>query len=209
MGRFGVMPANESSLRVYEQLAELFDQRQDARQRDVFLVLAADTAYYLGQLDEAERCRQRLVRASPHSLLKPFLSFREALQSHDIQEYIADLRRQYPLAQAEKLLHSSAPPPEPPPFRLIGELDDTLAGSPAHWPPPAAVPLPVAASSCPLNGVRENNALGSPYETPRPPVTASAEGLGNRWGAYLLFTLALVLGLGWLLYTFIEPLINK
>ncbi len=90
---------------LYEELAQRSQRQQETRQRDIFLVLAADAALAAGRPAEAERLRQRLLQFSPHSLLRPYASFAEALQSSDIQDYVADLRRLFPPTQAAKLLH--------------------------------------------------------------------------------------------------------
>src|SRR5688500_1672000 len=105
--------------RLYEKLALHYDRQQQFRQRDIFLVLAADAAFAAGNVDEAEGLRVRLLQLSPTSLLRPYASWTEALQSRDIQDYVADLRKQYPPEQAELLLHggngkvAGAPPSEP------------------------------------------------------------------------------------------------
>src|SRR5262245_56646325 len=94
----------EETIQIYEDLADQFSRQKDARHRDVFLVLAADAAYALGEPDRAERLRMRLLQNSPHSLLKPYSSFGEARKANDIQLFLEDLRRQYPPETAEKLL---------------------------------------------------------------------------------------------------------
>jgi len=111
--------------RVYEELADGYHRQGDARQRDVFLTLAADAALACGHVDEADRLRLRLLQFSPHNLLKPYGSFAEALRSRDIQDYLADLRRQYPPEKAVALLGDQAGkmpashyPPAPPIFKM-------------------------------------------------------------------------------------------
>src|SRR5262249_36287261 len=96
----------ETTLRIYQELADRYDRQREAKQRDLFLVLAADAAHAMGREEEAERLRARLLRASPHNLLRPFSSFAEALSSPDIQLYIADLKRQFPAELAERLLQA-------------------------------------------------------------------------------------------------------
>jgi hypothetical protein len=98
------MPNTERPLRVYEDLANWYDRTGQAKLRDWFLVLAADDAFARGQVKDAERLRSRLLQTNPHHLLKPFASFKEALQSPDVQGYIADLRRTYPPEAAANLL---------------------------------------------------------------------------------------------------------
>jgi hypothetical protein len=89
---------------VYERLAQRFEREQEPRQRDNLLVLAADAALTAGAPQEAERLRQRLLELNPHHLLRPFASFADALQSQDIKDLLADLRRQYPPNYAKRLL---------------------------------------------------------------------------------------------------------
>src|SRR5439155_19591160 len=91
---------------LYEDLADHYDRKGEARQRDVFLTLAADAAHQAGRGDQAERLRGRLMQVSPHNLLRPYPSFADALHSQDIQDYIADLRRQYPPDQALTLMRT-------------------------------------------------------------------------------------------------------
>src|SRR5262249_26154327 len=115
------MSTTARSLQVYEELASWYDRQGQAKLRDWFLVLAADSAMTLGKSDQAERLRQRLLHVNPHHMLRPFASFNEALQSPDIQGYVADLRRNYPPETAEQLLQGTlkkqrptrAPVPQP------------------------------------------------------------------------------------------------
>ncbi|HMF19726.1 MAG TPA: hypothetical protein VKE98_21150 [Gemmataceae bacterium] len=116
----------ERTIQIYEDLADHFGRQKDARQRDIFLVLAADAAYALGHPDHAERLRLRLLQGSPHSLLKPYSSFGEARKSSDIQLFLEDLRSQYPPEAAEKLIVAkggTVPPKdaEPKGYRLLSE----------------------------------------------------------------------------------------
>jgi hypothetical protein len=94
----------------YERLAERFEREQEPRQRDNLLVLAADAALNAGQPEEAERLRRRLLELNPHHLLRPFASFADALQSPDIKDLLADLRRQYPPEYAQRLVSSAGEP---------------------------------------------------------------------------------------------------
>jgi hypothetical protein len=112
---------------LYLQLAEQYEYRSEPKMRDRFLILAADTAASAGQGPEAERLLQRLLRSSPHHMLKAFTSFAEATQAEHIRTYIDDLRKNYPLDTAENLLQSLRQDQEPPPAA-------------ATW----ATPLPVA-----------------------------------------------------------------
>src|ERR1700735_3957604 len=98
------MSPKTRSLQLYEELAVWYDRQGQAKLRDWFLVLAADAALGSGQAEHAERLRQRLLHVNPHHLLRPFGSFAEALRSPDVESYVADLRRNYPVETAEQLL---------------------------------------------------------------------------------------------------------
>jgi hypothetical protein len=100
------MTTLESALKTYRELADRYDQQKEPKQRDLFLVLAADAALAVGKQDEAERLRGRLLRGSPHNQFKPYDSFVDALQSPDIQLYVADLKRQFPPDLASRLLEA-------------------------------------------------------------------------------------------------------
>jgi hypothetical protein len=126
-----MLKANEI-VRVYEDLAFLYDRQGQARLRDCNLVLAADAAYSAGQEGEAERIRVQLLSFNPTHLLRPYLSFGDALRSPDIQSYIEDLRLTHPPEMANRELQKAerAAPPS-------GQAD--LFSTPAKKPsaPPA------------------------------------------------------------------------
>jgi hypothetical protein len=98
------MANTERARQVYEDLAQCYERQNQAKQRDWFLVLAADAAQAGGRGDEAERLRGRLLHVNPHHMLRPFDSFADSLTSPSIQGYLDDLRRLYPVAAAEQLL---------------------------------------------------------------------------------------------------------
>ncbi len=180
----------EHPVRVYEDLAEWYERNAQAKLRDWFLVLAADAALSAGQAEEAERLRGRLLQANPHHLLKPFTSFAEALQSPDVEGYVADLRRTYPPEAAANLLHSqqkpagraaqearvpalpqvagrppageAAPAPGPSVFRLKPTAEEPRpnTGVPRPAPPPRAPARPEGPPAAPPR--------------PRPPQSAPA-----------------------------------
>src|SRR5438270_3269499 len=93
----------ETMLRVYEELADRFVAQNEPRFRDHCLVLAADAALAADRPQDAERVRQQLLQHNPHHLLRPFASMSEAMQAPDVQEYVADLRRQWPPEFVQKL----------------------------------------------------------------------------------------------------------
>ena len=178
--------------RLYEELAERSARQQEARQRDIFLGLAADAAIAAGRREEAERLRQKLLQLNPHSLLRPYASFDEALQSSDIQDYVADLRRLYPPTQAEKLLHGAN-----------GKNDEALPIYRFQDPEPqrvAAAPVRSAVAT-PKRATTE-----SPYarfDVLSPP----GKGLeaGGGWVAMLLYFFVFAAALGLAAYVIVRP----
>ena len=100
------MTAALQAVDTYRKLADWHHNHGQPQHRDRFLVLAADSAFADGRTDEAERLRQRLLRFTPHHLLKPYASFGQALNASDVQTYLSDLRRSYPVHVAADLLAS-------------------------------------------------------------------------------------------------------
>jgi len=98
------MSLPETIQHIYHELSIRYDRQREGGLRDVFLLLAADVALASGRGDEAERLHQEMIEVNPNSIVRPFPSFAAALQSLDIQDYLADLRRQFPPEEAEKLL---------------------------------------------------------------------------------------------------------
>jgi hypothetical protein len=94
-------------LQVYEKLATWYEAQGQAKLRDWFLVLAADSALSNGKCEQCEQLRRRLLHANPHHLLRPFASFAEALRSPDVRSYIAELRKHYPAHTALQLLKAA------------------------------------------------------------------------------------------------------
>ncbi len=179
---------------IYEEFADKYDRQGDARQRDLFLVLAADAAYTAGIADQADRLRRRLLELSPHHLLRPFASFADALHSSDIQDYLVNLRRQFPPAQ---LLASTGDPFPPATPREPSVLQQ---------PPTYALqqPLPVAAkNSGPprLFTPRKRDAVAVPYTKQKEEADTS-----GRWLTVSLFFLVLAGALALVVWTIIRPL---
>src|SRR5438132_837833 len=98
------MPSIGEIVRVYRELAEIYESQGQAQMRDRFLVLAADASLTAGKAEEAERLRNRLLQLNPHHLLKPYSSLEEALKSVDVRNYVTALRRSHPYEKAEHLL---------------------------------------------------------------------------------------------------------
>jgi hypothetical protein len=136
------VPMNEATQRAYEELADQHERKGEARQRDIFLVLAADAALSGGRRDDAERLRARLLKLSPHHLLRPYPSFAEALKSTDIQDYLADLRRQFPPQAGDPLVFKMKEPLErpPPPRGRPASKSPYEMAAPLAPPPVASEP---------------------------------------------------------------------
>jgi hypothetical protein len=159
------MPSVDQTIRIYEELADVYERQGQAKLRDWFLVLAADAALSAGRPDESERFRTRLLQINPHHLLKPFASMADALKSPDVQGYVVELRRAYPPQSAEQLLESqkatatqpapraAAPKPphtsdagEEPPLKVFRGKTMPEEPSPSRQPPK---PLPSWEPSAP------------------------------------------------------------
>jgi hypothetical protein len=223
------MTGKARSQQVYEELAGWYDRQGQAKLRDWFLVLAADAALAQGRADQAERLRQRLLHVNPHHLLRPFGSFAEALQSPDVQGYVADLRRNYPPETADQLLQSTrrqrseepaqAPPQQERELKVYHETPAepapiprarTTQSRPEVSLPASAVPAaPAPRLPTPVAWTRP-----TPVAPPRAPPakTAIAEeeapGSLTYWVATLVFGLTLVLGLGLAAYVLVWPLLR-
>src|SRR5262249_17777926 len=195
------MPVTDRVIQVYEELATSHERQDQGRQRDLFLVLAADAALALGQRDRAERFRQRLLHGNPHHLLKPFGSFSEALRSPDVQMFVEDLRRLCPPETADKLLHGQrqattrtvarpAPAGEPGPKRFRQQEAQR------HTPvtaPPVRRSAPPHTNSAPAARRGDSRDSPSPYARDLPETDATAkrphaaEGGEPSWVAVILF----------------------
>jgi hypothetical protein len=188
-----------STQRLYEELALRYDLRQEARQRDIFLVLAADAALAAGHIDDAEGLRLRLLQLSPHNLLRPYASLTEALQSRDIQDYVAGLRNQFPPEQAETLLQGDNGKPEP-------KSGVTPVPAPIH----RVQEEPVQPVLPPLPPARLARAqTPSPYERYDVPATpGQGDDSGGGWIALGLYFVVLVAALGLAAYVIVRPFIG-
>jgi hypothetical protein len=209
------MTATARHLQVYEELATWYDRQGQAKLRDWFLVLAADTALALGQVGLAERLRQRLLHVNPHHLLRPFGSFAEALQSPDVQGYVADLRRNYPLETAEQLLHAT---PKKPPAAVEEPELKVYRGqaTPVDSTPPAPPPRPAVANASglptparkpmPTPVAWTRPPAPAPRPTPPPTADTDEEPTAFSYGvATLLWVLTLLLGVGLAVYVLARP----
>jgi hypothetical protein len=117
------MPPTDASAKVYQELADWYEQQRDGPMRDRFLLLAAASLLASGHKDEVEKIRLRLLKLNPNHLVKPFPSMAEAVKSRDVREYIEGLRRNYSPPAASQLLES---------------LRGTSGGTPRQTPAPTA-----------------------------------------------------------------------
>lgn len=187
----------ETSLRLYQELADRFDRLRDAGKRDLFLVLAAEAALSLGLAEVAERMLHKLLAVSPHNLLKPYSSLAEALRSPDVQFYVEDLKRQFPPEKAE---------------RLLQELEDKTEGSGDVYTVREEPPRPVSVKpTAAMPKIMPARPPVSPYSyapsaTPTPP-TAETEDSDGSWFTWLLFLViaGAAIALAW--YAFVGPML--
>lgn len=228
------MAGNDGDLRAYEELADRYDRQKEARQRDVFLVLAADAALAAGRRDQAERLRARLLQANPHHLFRPYSSFAEGLQSADVRLYVADLKRQYPPEVAQRLLkalrekeqdaalaaqqakaaESAADDAGLKVYRLQGDAEAGAAPPVRQHlsrPPVRMGPLPTESghSRTPPSRPAERNAPYDPGPEPagRTGREETEEGArAGAWVCFLLFLVVLGLSLAWAFLLFVGPL---
>ncbi len=192
------MSLPETIQHMYQELALRYERQNEMRLRDVFFLLAADVAHASGRTDEAERLHTKMIEANPNSLLRPFASFDAALQSLDIQDYLADLRRQFPPEDAEKLLLKVRANPLGPPRsgpRTLSQRDTQEVIPPTartvHMPAPSNIPP------------RKK----SPYEQTAPPPPAQVE--ESAWTASLTvfwFFLLMLTGCGLAIWSLARPL---
>lgn len=203
----------DTMLRVYEELADRFVAQHEPRFRDHCLVLAADAALAADKPQEAERLRQSLLQHNPHHLLRPFASMSEAMQAPDVQEYVADLRRQWPPEFVQKLyIGGRDMPVEPPPDRAAaprtdrGTKDATVTPAPALPAKPVQAPPVAQAAALPRRPavvaappVRN----GSVDSVPVPPVNPVA-----AWMAMMLLLLGLAGAAGLFFVAFVWPLLD-
>ena len=219
----------ETMLRVYEELANRFAKQNEPRFRDHCLVLAADAALSADRSTDADRLRQRLLQFNPHHLLRPFASMVEAMQAPDVQEYVADLRRQWPPEFVQKLYLGGDPtaPVEPAPKSRPTEVPrrtepgakDQLTpqrGTPATpaSDPAVVVPAPLPrqpAGMVPMarpaltgtSPVRPVRAAAPPVVPPPPHASALGSGL-----AIVFLLLGIAGGVGLFLLAFVWPLLD-
>jgi hypothetical protein len=138
------MHSYDKILQVYVDLAQMYQQQNDAGMREVFLMLAADAALRAGRPGQAEQLRQELLRQNPYHALKPFPTFVEATQHPDIENYLDDLRLKYPVEVAQDMLESVIPATLSPPASTTPGTDPpqprgTLSPTLPPQPNPAAV----------------------------------------------------------------------
>ncbi len=178
------MASPENLVVIYKELADWHERQGQPQMRDRFLVLAADAAQSAGRPVEANLLLARLLRSSPHHLLKPYASFTEAMKSPDVQRHVTELRRAHPPVQAE---------------RQFDELRARRGAAPAtanesHEPPQ-------------LYRVRDEDAV--PASRPSRPAPARPmipdEPAQGAWLSAILLVLVLLAGLALAAWVFLRP----
>jgi hypothetical protein len=169
--------------RMYEELANHYARHGESRQRDNCLVLAADAALAAGIPEEAERLRKRLLLTNPHHLLRPYASMAEAMQSEDVRDFVADLRRQTPPDMVAKLLNQAAP-----------EKSYALAE-----------PVPRSAGEA---NARAPKAAAPPAKRTVAPPDEEFTSPASYWLSLMLLTLGLALAGGLVFATLVWPLVE-
>jgi hypothetical protein len=232
------MATSDNLVVIYKELADAQERQGQPQLRDRFLVLAADAANTSGRPAEADLLLARLLRANPHHMMRPFASFREAMVSPDIQNYVAELRRTHPPDQAEAAfdaLRASRPvhppvrptraiPPtlptvdldndEPEPlkvYRVQEEAEPRRPSPPPRTPPLAATRPAVAPSRLPPRPPRP--VLPVPdVETYQPdlppPPIDSDEPAHGSWLSAILFALILAAALALAGWTILTPFLR-
>lgn len=201
------MMDRETSLRLYQELADRFDKLHNAGKRDLFLVLAAEAALSLGLAEVAERLLHKLLAVSPHNLLKPYSSLAEALRSPDVQFYVEDLKRQFPPEKAEQVLQEL----EDRAAVAMGDVYAVRDEAPRRLDAPRPeVPRPMSMNPSPaLPKIVPARPPVSPYSYARPPESAPAdnEDSAGSWFAWLLFFMMVgaAIALAW--YAFVGPML--
>jgi hypothetical protein len=201
----------EAPEQIYEELASRFERQHEPRQRDICLVLAADAALAAGHAVDAERLRARLLAVNPHHLLRPYASLADALTSSDIQDYVADLRRLYPLDQAAQMLHgdngSSMKPLPVPATGSRGAGEKGRVGEGFSPSPPLSQPLPSERGGQPSRPNRAAVPAPSPYE--RLEAVLRPDKSPEVWGQWIALLLFVLVGaaagvLAW--YVLVQPM---
>jgi hypothetical protein len=215
------MPSTEQTIQTYQALADLYEKQRDAAMRDRFLLLSADALHTAGRAEDAERLRARLLQGNPHHLLRPFLSFAEAMKSADVQAYMSGLRQTYPPEKAVQMLDTvrrSAPAANPPPavpqsgVRSVGDLQlapveqrqtygirDDLG--------PRAVPNSLPNRSSMQSGYRlqPESPLWPKASRNGPPEPELAEVTPGAWVCDILFLVAIAAAVALAGYTLARP----
>jgi hypothetical protein len=174
--------------------------------------------------------RSRLLHLNPKHLLREFGSFAEAMQTQDIQNYVAALRRNHPFERAEHLLQglrpsqgndgpASAPGAELPLDRMRAQPDQSSDELKIFRVQQTDAPLvdPLrgrSLASSPDPGTqRRQGVYPQPRERIFPPVVASRvsadtedpEPAFGKWLVLALFWLMLGAGMFLTFVTFLRP----
>jgi hypothetical protein len=222
------MGTADTTIAVYQELADWHNSRNQPQLRDRFLILAADAAQASGNSRQAEQMRQVLLQLNPAHMLKLHKSFAEALRSADVQTLLADLRQSYPPSAASDLLQSlraeqDGDKGEPPVASLASPRAEPVAKQANATPPVYQLKDDAAAAPAPARRIAGVVPLARPAPVLTPSIYrpepdtplragAKAERAGDRvaanWLAGVLFVLVLAAGLSLAFYTLVWPLLR-
>jgi hypothetical protein len=194
------------SLSAFLELANIYDQRNEPKMRDRFLILAADAANTAGRKQEAEQLLQRLLKASPHHMMKAYRTFAEAVQAEPVRVYIADLRQNYPPDVVRTLLESLRGKPAPVDAKTAADLPDIFP----FQPEPESTSVLPSASSASTSRAAKVEDPPTEKDPPLPPLRpapkkAAPKRQGASWLALVLFILVFLTGLALLGYALARP----
>ncbi len=191
------MSLPETHQRIYQELALRYERQNDARLRDVFYLLAADVAHAAGRYADADKIHREMIEVNPHSVVQPFDSFGDALQSMDIQDYLADLRRQFPPDEAEKLLTKVRANP-------LGQPSDVVRRTLSQRDTQEVIPMTSRTVTMAAPKVPPRK---SPYEQAPAAVAPTADETSSFGSSLTMFWVLLVgvLVVGLSVWTFLRP----
>lgn len=101
------MPAMDTLLDLYLNLAAVSEEQGRPLLRDKFLALSVGVAHDGGFAEIAADCRARILHANPSHLFKNFSTVERAMHSEEVRTYLAQLTRAFPFEKAEFLLERS------------------------------------------------------------------------------------------------------
>ena len=141
------MPAPQDTQQMYEELAEHCFHGTIRKSATSFWFWPPIPRLPITASPRQNGCAGVCSQPNPHTLLRPFASFAEALKSSDIREYVADLRHQFPIETATKLLIDMRLGGSVPSEHDLGEAPATAAAAAEMFDLFASSPAPARAGS--------------------------------------------------------------